>query len=85
MINESVLRETLIALTSMLKDQRKALTGAMIELAALRESARGLDPTFEDILAEKRREASRDTVPAQRLIDEIFDDLIRRLEAGEVC
>ncbi|MHB8485845.1 MAG: hypothetical protein ACYDCM_08960 [Candidatus Acidiferrales bacterium] len=85
MIDESGLRDALISLTTMMRNQYQLLTSSMIELSALRASVRGLDPSFEDILAMKRQEALQSTRQAQTALTAIFDDLIRRLESGEIC
>ena len=53
MIQEGALREVLIALTKNGKMHTEQLMKLKDEVAALRETVRGLDPTFDDVLKEK--------------------------------
>ena len=85
MINESALRKTLLVLTDIAKGQYELIVSSMIELAALRETVRGLDPTFADILATKREQALQNALPITPELVARLDDLTRILKSGEVC
>jgi ABC-type protease/lipase transport system fused ATPase/permease subunit len=55
------------------------------ELTALRETVRGLDPTFADVIEQKRKEAeARGSVEVARVLAGI-DEMIERLKNGYVC
>jgi hypothetical protein len=51
--------------------------------AALRETVRGLDPTFDDVF--RNRKADLSSVEFRRQSDEIFGALIQLLKNGAVC
>jgi len=78
MINESVLLDCLVALTNSCKAQFVMIAAVGDEVSALRESVRGLDPTFDEVLASKREsqlgQAARTTV-------RLLDDAIVRLKS----
>jgi hypothetical protein len=85
MINESALKDALLALAEQNKTQYIMLSSVLNEVAALRETVRGLDPTFSEVLEDRRKQSQEDTrevfLQALRLMNEI----IHRLQAGEVC
>jgi hypothetical protein len=83
MINENALRDVLIALAEQAKTQHDVLSHVMDEVAALRQTVQGLDPTFSDVLRERTADLS--SAQMQRLAAQQFDDLTRRLKDGEVC
>jgi hypothetical protein len=78
MINESVLLDCLVALTNTCKAQFVMVAALGDEVSVLRESVRGLDPTFDEVIASKREsqlgEAARTTVG-------LLDKAIERLKA----
>ena len=78
MINESVLLDCLVTLINSSKAQFVMIAALGDEVSALRESVRGLDPTFDEVLASKREsqlgQAARTTV-------KLLDDAIQRLKA----
>lgn len=79
MINETELKEILIILTSFCKKSFDFSVKTFDELAAVRESVRGLDPTFSDVLSVHRkyyREAEKEAI--DQILEE-YDLLIRRL------
>ena len=57
MINEPALKDALLALTEIAKNQYELIVSAMVEVAAVRDAVHGLDPTFDDTLAAKRQRA----------------------------
>jgi ribosomal protein L16 Arg81 hydroxylase len=83
MINEPALRDALLALAEQNKLEYVMLSTMLDELAALRETVRGLDPTFSEVLEQKRKENS--TVQERIAILRMLNEIIRRLKAGEVC
>jgi hypothetical protein len=85
MINETNLRQTLVFLVASLKEQQNAIASLMLELVALREAVRGLDPTFAEVIDRKRKETVL-KIPAevQSGLQE-FERLLQLLKDGEVC
>ena len=83
MINENALRDALLALAEQNKLQYVMASAILDEVAALRETVRGLDPTFDDVLAQKKQEHS--TAQEQVTVLRLLNEIIRRLESGEVC
>jgi hypothetical protein len=82
-INETALRDTLIILAENVKKHHEILSLAMDEIAALRETVRALDPTFDDVF--RNRKADLSSVEFRRQSAEIYDGLIRLLKSGAVC
>lgn len=65
MVNEPALRDALLALVTQGRASYVMLSALMNELASLRETVRGLDPTFGDVMEIKQKhyaEISADTV-----------------------
>jgi hypothetical protein len=85
MIDESNLRDVLIG---MAMENRSAfvMTAAILnELTALRETVRGLDPTFADVIEQKREEAeARGAAEVARVLAGI-DEMIESLKNHYVC
>ena len=79
MVNEQVLLESLVALTETSKAQIVMIAGIGSEVAALRETVRALDPTFDDVLAKKREENS--FLETARQAVRLLDDAVMRLKA----
>jgi outer membrane protein TolC len=85
MIDENALRDVLLALLEQQKNQYVFYSAALSELAALRETVKGLDPTFSDVIEQKRKEqadSTRDVVAAQV---QLFDEMLRQVKARYVC
>jgi len=61
MVNEEGLRDTLLALAENNRMIYISLTSVMNELAALRETVRGLDPTFAEIMENRRQAAAQNS------------------------
>ena len=85
MINETALRDALLALTENQKTHYVMLSSILDEVAALRETVRGLDPTFSDVLEAKRLESAESTSDIVKTTIQMHDEIIRRLKSGEVC
>jgi hypothetical protein len=83
-IKESALRQTLLVLTDVAKGQYELIVSSMIELAALRETVRGLDPTFADVLATKREQALQNALPITPELVARLDELTRILKSEEI-
>ena len=87
MINEKNLRDVLLSLATQSLTQYETFAVLSEEVAALRETVRGLDPTFDDVLAQKqthRAETSSSTVIVP-VVKSLLSETIRKLKAGEVC
>ena len=85
MINETALRDALLALTQDGRSTYVLLSSVLAEVAALRETVRGLDPTFADVLKEKRSEMAQKNSPIVRDVIRSYDEILARLNAGEIC
>lgn len=85
MINEANLRDVLLGLTMENRSAFVMSVSILNELTALRETVRGLDPTFADVIEQKRNEAeARGAEQAARVLAGI-DEMIERLNNGHVC
>jgi hypothetical protein len=85
MINETALRDVLMALLEQQKSQMIFHSGVFRELAALRETVRGLDPTFADVIEHKREEAkTREGDIVARQV-QLFDEMLQKVKSGYVC
>ena len=82
MINEPKLRDCLIILAENVKKHHEVLSLAMDEIAALRETVRGLDPTFDEVFRDRKADLS--SAEFRRQSAEIFDALIQLLKTGFV-
>jgi hypothetical protein len=85
MINETQLKS---ALTALVMENRSAFvmsSDILAELTALRETVRALDPTFAEVLEQKRKEAeARAVVEVDRVLGN-YDELLESLKNGYVC
>lgn len=85
MIDESNLRDVLTGLAMETRSAFVMSAAVLNELTALRETVRGLDPTFADVIEQKRNEAEvRGAVEVARVLAGI-DEMIERLKNGYVC
>jgi hypothetical protein len=82
-INESALKDALLALAEQNKVQYAMISLVLDEVAALRETVRGLDPTFSEVLEQKRKESS--TAQERVAVLRSMNEIIQRLKDGEVC
>jgi hypothetical protein len=81
-IHEPALRDALATLAEQLKTQYVMLSVTLDEVAALRETVRGLDPTFSEVLEQKRKENS--TVPERLEMLRLLNEIIRRLKTDVI-
>lgn len=72
MVNEAHLLEAMIALTDLCKAQCIMISGIARQVAALRETIRPLDPTFDEVFEQKY----------ENLPDEALQKVIRMLDAS---
>jgi hypothetical protein len=81
MINLLLLRDTLVLLATEQKKLYLMLSAKLNELAAVRESVRGLDPTFSDVFQERQQRSAQESdevVAAQvRILDELLGKAAR--------
>jgi hypothetical protein len=61
------------------------LSSVLAELEALRETVRGLDPTFGDVLEQKRKEAVALNAEVVRAMTATYDEKFAKVKAGYVC
>ena len=85
MINDTNLRDVLLALAQMQKSHYSMVSAAMNELASLRETVRALDPTFADVMEERRLHFAEATAAPSKTLQDGCDEIIRRLKDGSVC
>jgi hypothetical protein len=84
-INETSLRNALLALAEQGKSNYQMISALVAELASLRETVRALDPTFANVLDQKRSAVAEINAPAERAVMRTYDEIIAKLKAGEVC
>jgi hypothetical protein len=80
MVNESLLLESLVGLHQRTKELYVMILACGSELAALRDTVRALDPTFDGVLAKKRQD--RSVLEDARQQAKLLDDAILRLKIG---
>ncbi len=85
MVNEKTLRNVLVTLAEIQKSNYELVMGAINELASLRDTVRGLDPTFSEVMETRRAQIAQATSEPRQTMLRACDELIRRLKAGEVC
>jgi hypothetical protein len=85
MVDESELRASLVALNEDAKSQYIMLSSILAELDALRETVRGLDPTFADVMEQKRRESAEKNAAIVQAVIAGYEEKSRLLNAGLVC
>ena len=77
MINEAVLRESLISLIEHCKEQAGITIKLVNEVTVLREALRSVDPALDAALAQKRGEHS--TEQLQKITIGLFDGIARKI------
>ena len=85
MIDESALKETLLYLAEDNRTNYIMIASLVNEIAALREAVRGLDPTFADVLEQKRDESEAIGDEKIRASIAAYDLIIQKLREGHVC
>ena len=77
------LRAIIVYLITMLKSNFELSARISADLAAVTESVRGLDPTFEDVLARNRQDENESGDPAIREMLNKYDEVIERVNRGD--
>ncbi len=85
MINENALREKLLALVDQEKKNYEMISVLVNEVLALRETVANLDPTFHEVLADRRPKIEKESLPSDTTVLNSFDELTRKLKARQVC
>lgn len=85
MVNESALRDSLLAFNEDAKSQYIMLSSILAELDALRETVRGLDPTFADVMEQKRRESAEKNAAIVQAVIAGYDEKFQQMKDGYVC
>lgn len=80
-MNENLMREGLLRLAERGKTDYVMISSILAELAALRETVRGLDPTFSEVLEERRREFADNQREEVKETIRLCNDLIEKLKA----
>jgi hypothetical protein len=80
MINESALRDALPALAQQSRMLYELLSAVLNEVAALRDTVQGLDPTFSDVMEQKRIESALKQAQFVKLQLALFDQIIEQLK-----
>jgi hypothetical protein len=85
MINEKALKDVLVTLAEINKSQYVLLMDLGSEIAALKQTMRGLDPTFSETFDRRKKEAAAE-VTAQTRDSSLarFDGLIQKMKDGLV-
>jgi len=85
MVNETALRDSLLALTEDAKSQYLIFSALNTEIEALRETVRALDPTFADVMAQKTKEIEAKNALIVQAVIAGYDEKFRRIQEGYVC
>lgn len=78
MIDESSLRDVLVSIATEQKVLVLMVSAMLTELAAVRESVRGLDPTFSDVLRMKQQQMGQEPNPELLLTAKMLDATIEK-------
>lgn len=78
MVDESLLRDTLVQLAIGVKKNYLMLSATLDELAAVRETVRGLDPTFSDVLQERQQKQAQEQYEIVSMQAKRLDALIEQ-------
>ena|ERR1035441_10048061 len=82
MLNETVLKDALVSMAEQYRFLYLVQSDLIDEIASLREAVRGLDPTFDEVLAQKRKENASDDI--RRAALPLLDALVQRVKDGLV-
>lgn len=85
MINENALRDTLLSLAADTKANYVMISSLTNELAALREAVIALDPNLADKVEQRSQAAAKENAAILEAGIARHDEIIRRLDVGEVC
>jgi len=82
--NDQKLRAVLVYILRTSKINFSMAAKINAELAAVSDALRGLDPTFADVLEQKRKEAAETLDSATQQIIAQYDDMIQQIERAEI-
>ncbi len=85
MVNESALRDALLALTEDAKSHYLVFSALNTEIEALRETVRALDPTFADVMAQKTKEIEAKNAAIVQAVIAGYDEKFQKIQNGYVC
>ncbi|HEX5235466.1 MAG TPA: hypothetical protein VFW25_09060 [Silvibacterium sp.] len=77
------LRALFACIIGMLKANGEMTVRVATELEAVTQAVRGLDPTFDDVVSHRRKDAREIGDPAIRSTLAEYDELIRRVQNGD--
>jgi hypothetical protein len=81
-IHDENLKQTLIGLTTHCRSLYENVSLLLEEVAALRDTVRGLDPTFDEVFAKRKSDISAAEIRRAGLRQ--YDEIIRQLKEGSV-
>ena len=84
MINENALRDVLVNLAEINRNQYVLLVDLGCEIAALKQTIRALDPTFSETFERRKKEATQATTQSKDSSLARFDRLIQQMRDGLV-
>ena len=85
MVNETALRDALLASVEDAKSNYLIFSALNTEIEALRETVRALDPTFADVMAKKTKEIEAKNAPIVQAVIAGYDEKFRQIQNGYVC
>jgi hypothetical protein len=85
MSKETALQQVLIVLANTCKTSALQIASLECEVGALRDTVRGLDPTFPEIFENHKKENENLVSRAIPDVNLLFDEIVRAVKAGEVC
>jgi hypothetical protein len=82
MVKDTEQREVLLELLVLAKKTFEMAQNALNEVAAVREAVRGLDPTFTDVLTQKRTIYRGTSLTTLDEMTAQFESIFQRVKAG---
>lgn len=77
------IRSLFVMVLRLIKTESEASIKLSSELASVLGAVHSLDPTFQDVLGQRRAQVDQITDPVIRADAGQFDDIIRQVESGE--
>jgi hypothetical protein len=84
MINENALRDVLVNLAEISKNQYSLIVDLTAEVAAMEKTMRALDPTFADTFGLRRSQPVQKVLASSKTVLLRYDNLILKMTAGLV-
>jgi len=82
-MQDEKIRALLVYMLTQTKATHQLIAGTLSELSAIHGAVEGLDPTFGDVLEQKRQEAQESLDEVTRDSIAQYDEMIRRISSGE--